>query len=143
MLAPLYRLVYFSRNEIVGDDATVHREITQILHKAREKNPKANITGALMFNAGCFAQVLEGAHDDLQDTFERIQCDTRHSQLVLLAFEPSESRRFSNWSMAFLGAETTASQKFADILQGSNFDPSRLKGDYILNLLNEHLMEAE
>ena len=143
MFAPLYRLVYFSRNEIVGDDATIRREITQILQTAREKNLKSNITGALMFNAGCFAQVLEGAHEDLENTFERIQCDTRHSRLVLLAFEPTESRRFSNWSMAFLGTDSAASQKFADILQVSDFDPTRLKGDSILDLLNEHLLEAE
>ena len=84
----LYRLVYISRNEILGDDAVIRREIEQILERARDKNPQANITGALMFNAGSFAQVLEGSHDDIQDTFERIQCDPRHSHVVMLSLEP-------------------------------------------------------
>lgn len=36
----LYRLVYISHNEIVGDDAMIRREIEQILASAREKTHK-------------------------------------------------------------------------------------------------------
>ncbi|OAI00310.1 blue light sensor protein [Methylomonas methanica] len=143
MTEPLYRLVYISRNEITGDDASVRREIEQILEKAREKNPSAKLTGALMFNAGCFAQVLEGPHDNIQDTFERIQCDPRHSRVSVIAFEPTASRQFSNWSMAYRSANSEASAKFSDIMQVSGFDPAQLKGDHILDLLNQHLLEAE
>jgi Sensors of blue-light using FAD len=139
----LYKLVYISRNEIAGDEAIVRREIEQILASARGKNPPANITGALMFNAGCFAQVLEGQHDEIQNTFETIQCDTRHSHVVVLAFEPAAKREFSNWSMAYHGADSGASAKFGDIMQASGFDPAMLKGERIFDLLKEHLLEAE
>ncbi|MCD2451366.1 BLUF domain-containing protein [Methylicorpusculum oleiharenae] len=143
MNAPLFRLVYISRNEISGDEATVRREIDQILASARVKNPIENITGALMFNAGCFAQVLEGSHDEIQNTFERIQCDPRHSHVVILAFEPASERSFSNWSMAYLGTNSNASAKFGDITNKSGFDPALLEGDHIFDLLKEHLIEAE
>ncbi|NOS75977.1 MAG: BLUF domain-containing protein [Methyloglobulus sp.] len=139
----LYRLVYISRNEIIGDDAVIRREIEQILASAREKNPQANITGALMFNAGSFAQVLEGAHDEIQETFERIQCDSRHSHVTMLALEPVTKREFSNWSMAYLGTDSTASAKFGDMTHDSEFDTALLKGDRILDLIKEHLHEAE
>jgi Sensors of blue-light using FAD len=139
----LYRLVYISRNEILGDDATIRREIEQILVSARRKNPPANITGALMFNAGSFAQVLEGPHDDLQDTFERIQCDQRHSHVVMLLLEPLKEREFSNWSMAYFGTDSSASAKFGDLTHGSDFNASLLKGGPILDLIKEHLQEAE
>ncbi|MEQ1529561.1 MAG: BLUF domain-containing protein [Methylococcales bacterium] len=139
----LYRLIYISRNEIAGDEATVRREIEQILSSARIKNPSANITGALMFNSGCFAQVLEGYHDDIQNTFERIQCDPRHSHVVVLAFAPTAERGFPNWSMAYQGADSTASAKFADITQTSGFDPANLNSDNMFALLKEHLFEAE
>jgi Sensors of blue-light using FAD len=139
----LYRLVYISRNEIIGDDAKIRHEIEQILASAREKNPQANITGALMFNAGSFAQVLEGAHDDIQETFERIQCDPRHSHVVMLALGPVKQREFSNWSMAYLGTDSTASAKFGDITHDPEFDAALLKGDRILSLIKEHLHEAE
>jgi Sensors of blue-light using FAD len=139
----LYRLVYISRNEIVGDDAKIRREIEQILASAREKNPQANITGALMFNTGSFAQVLEGAHDEIQETFERIQCDKRHSHVVMLALEPVKQREFSSWSMAYLGTDSTASTKFGDITHDAEFDAALLKGDRILELIKEHLNDAE
>jgi hypothetical protein len=139
----LYRLVYISRNEIAGDDATVHREIEQILAASRANNPVANISGALMFNAGCFAQILEGSHDDIQNSFERIQCDSRHSHVVVLAFERTAERRFPSWSMAYIGADSDASVRFGTIMQQSDFDATLLKGDHIFDLLNEHLLEAE
>jgi hypothetical protein len=139
----LYRLVYISRNEIIGDEATIRREIEQILVSARQKNPQANITGALMFNAGSFAQVLEGPHDDIQDTFERIQCDPRHSHVVMLSLEPVKEREFSNWSMAYFGTDSIASAKFGDITHGSDFNAALLKGGRILGLIKEHLQEAE
>lgn len=139
----LYRLIYISRNEITGDEAFVRGEINQILATARIKNPGNNITGSLMFNAGCFAQVLEGAHDDIQNTFERIQCDIRHSHVVVLAFEPTANRSFANWSMAYQGPDSSASAKFADITQTSGFDPANLDSDDLYALLTEHLFEAE
>jgi hypothetical protein len=143
MKETLYRLVYISRNEIIGDDATIQREIEQILHKAREKNLEADITGALMFNDGCFAQVLEGLHENVQNTFERIQCDSRHSRVVVLAIEQAQERWFSNWSMAYRGVNSSASTKFSEIMQISGFNPALLEGKQILELLNQHLLEAE
>jgi Sensors of blue-light using FAD len=139
----LYRLVYISRNEIVGDDETIRREIEQILERAQKKNPQANITGALMFNAGSFAQIIEGSHDDIQDTFERIQCDPRHSHVVMLSLEPVEEREFPNWSMAYFGTDSTAAAKFGDIMHDSELDTAILKGGHILDLIKEHLQEAE
>jgi len=140
---PLYRLVYISRNEITGNDTEVRHEIEQILRAAREKNSLAGLTGALMFNAGCFAQVLEGMHDDIQGTFEHIQCDPRHSRVSVLKFEPVADRWFSNWSMAYQGGDSVASAKFSDIMQTSNFDISKLQGEQVLGLLKQHLYEAE
>ncbi|MDP2177474.1 MAG: BLUF domain-containing protein [Methylicorpusculum sp.] len=143
MNASLFRLIYISRNEISGDEATLNREIDQILASSRVKNPIENITGALMFNAGCFAQVLEGSHNEIQNTFERIQCDPRHSHVVVLAFEPTSERSFSNWSMAYFGTNSNAAAKFGDIANKAGFDPSLLEGDRIFDLLKEHLIEAE
>lgn len=143
MNGQLYRLVYISRNEIAGDDETVRHEIKQILTASRTNNPIVNISGALMFNAGYFAQVLEGLHDDIQNSFERIQCDPRHSHVVVLAFEMTAERKFPSWSMAYIGADSDASAKFGDIMQQSGFDASLLKGDHIFDLLNEHLVDAE
>lgn len=138
----LYRLAYISRNEIIGDEASIRAEIEQILASARAKNQNYQITGALMFNAGYFAQILEGAHDEIQAIFERIQYDARHSQVIILSFEPISERVFTQWSMGYIGTDSAASSLFADITLASDFDPSKLSGDRVLELLKEHLLEA-
>jgi hypothetical protein len=59
----LQRLIYSSRNNIVEDEATITAQVAQILESSRRKNSPIGITGALMFNGTCFAQVLEGPPD--------------------------------------------------------------------------------
>ncbi len=139
----LYRLVYLSNNDIVGEDAAVKREIEHILSTARRNNERVGVTGALMFNAGCFAQVLEGAHDAIQGVFERIQCDPRHSRVVVLSFEPAEVRGFADWSMAYVGTDRDALAEFSHIARESGHDGDALAGERLLDLLREHLLEAE
>ena len=139
----LIRLIYVSTNTIQGDDKVVMAEIEQILATARHKNAENHVTGALMFNAGCFAQVLEGEQEAVQNTFERIQYDRRHSEVVMLSIEPITQREFSNWSMAYHGVNTKSSEMFGDITHQSGFDADNLKSHDIFNLVKQHLIEAE
>lgn len=139
----LYRLVYVSQNEINADKDTIQREIHSILHAARDRNKTSDVTGALMFNQGSFAQILEGQHDHIQETFERIQCDSRHSHVVVLSFEPVSQRQFPNWSMAYLGENSGAVRDFEKISLKSGYDPDRLSGDEIFDLLAKHLVKEE
>ncbi|MCG7755463.1 MAG: BLUF domain-containing protein [Nitrosomonas sp.] len=84
------------------------------------------MTGALMFNREYFAQVFEGVHDQIQETFERIQCDPRHDDVVVLDFEPVDARRFSRWSMGYIGCDTLASKEFTQIQPATGFDVKQL-----------------
>ena len=138
-----YRLIYVSDNEIEGTNEFIQHEIKQILEVSRLKNKEAGITGALMFNKGCFAQVLEGPQNSIQTTFERIQCDTRHSNVVILNYEVIEKRRYENWSMAYVGDNESIAQEFFEIKEKSNFDPESLAGEKIYQLLKEHLISEE
>lgn len=58
MSSTIARLIYLSTNQIEGDEAAVSREISSILDVARKANDAVGVTGALMFNSGCFAQIL-------------------------------------------------------------------------------------
>lgn len=136
----LYRLVYMSRNAIIEE---IDTQISHILETSRENNRRADITGALMFNAGCFAQVLEGQRQAIEATFERIQCDERHFEVTVLLFEPLETRAFSNWAMAYVGAQTSTAQRFDAIGSDSGFEFASLDGYDIYNVLLENLYEAE
>ncbi|MFD2191733.1 BLUF domain-containing protein [Pistricoccus aurantiacus] len=143
MQESLYRLVYVSRNRIDENDDKLREEIAGILACSRRNNTQADVTGALMFNRGCFAQVLEGPHDAVQETFERIQCDERHSHVSVLSFEVAETRGFSHWAMAYVGENDTNIDEFASFAEESGFDRERLAGEQVYELLQAHLLEAE
>jgi hypothetical protein len=102
----LYTLSYFSRNAIDNQDIVeLNHEIEAILATARRSNAQRDITGALLYSAGCFAQVLEGPLNEVEILFERIQLDPRHRDVKVLQFHPLEKRNFAGWSMAFAGME--------------------------------------
>jgi hypothetical protein len=143
MSESLHRLVYYSRNHISGDDAVFAANVDDILEKSRTNNTRDQITGALLFNAGCFAQVLEGPLESVEAAFERIQQDDRHGDVSLLALDTITTRSFPNWAMGFVGASDTDAERFAGIGASSGFDPSRLSGDQIHTLLRDLTIEEE
>lgn len=138
----LHRLVYYSRNRM-ADTEQLPAAIEQILAASRRNNSAVGVTGALMFNAGCFAQVLEGELEVVEATFERIQQDERHGDVSLLAFEPVESRAFGNWSMSFVGASKQQADSYAGVARGSGFDMSVIDGEKLFNLLRQLALEEE
>ena len=126
-LTELSRLVYVSKNTI--PKAMLDDELRAILDIAKEKNINKNITGALLFNAGYFAQVLEGPMDAVEELFERIQEDTRHIGCVILCCEPTKSRTFTKWSMAYEGADTAAKSEFSYMIKDSELTNEILSAD--------------
>lgn len=142
-MSSLYRLVYYSRNHVSETPETFAAEVADILAKSRVNNARDGITGALMFNAGCFAQVLEGPLDAIEATFERIQQDERHGDVSLLSLEPQDKRSFPNWAMGFIGLSAEHADRFAAVGTSSGFDPSRLNGSELHMLLRDLALEEE
>jgi Sensors of blue-light using FAD len=97
----VFRLVYASRSLIAEEQVPI--EILRILDAARRNNAGGDITGALLFSADAFVQVLEGRMAAVEQAFERIQCDPRHAEVVVLEAAPAPRRDFEGWSMAFAG----------------------------------------
>ena len=139
----LHRIVYYSRNCIPGAPDQVADQIRAILAASQRNNAPVGITGALMFNAGCFSQVLEGPQGEIETAFERIQQDERHSDVSLLEFSPIPHRSFPNWSMAFVGASQADGAKFGAIAHESGFDPSKLTGERLHEILYSLTLEEE
>ncbi|MCX4198446.1 BLUF domain-containing protein [Methylobacterium organophilum] len=79
-MSDLYRLVYASKNLLQGPEPEAMAAVRQILDASRRNNAALDVTGALMFNAGAFAQVLEGPRQGVEATFERIQRDRQALQ---------------------------------------------------------------
>ncbi|WP_267388208.1 BLUF domain-containing protein [Sphingomonas sp. GC_Shp_3] len=120
---------------------TLAAELHAILAISRSNNARDDITGALMFNAGCFAQVLEGPLDSVEAAVERIQQDERYGEVSLLAREPIAGRTFPNWAMGFVGLSDADASRFADISRASEFDPSRFSGDRLHAILRDLAIE--
>ena len=92
----LHRLVYCSANRIEALPAEFTAQVEQILATSRRNNQLVGVTGALMFSAGSFGQVLEGPQAAIEATFERIQQDHRHGNVLLLETVAIENRTFEN-----------------------------------------------
>ena len=143
MTQALSRLVYYSRNRMTGDPDQLSGAINAILAISRTNNAVAAVTGALMFNAGCFAQVLEGPQQAVEGVFERIQQDERHGDVSLLAFEPVERRAFETWSMGFVGASVADAARYGTLALQSGFDPARMTGEALFEALHRLALEEE
>lgn len=100
MSTDLFRLVYCSRNAIADQQGDPASEVAGILAASRANNARDGVTGALLYSEGCFAQVLEGGLDAVERTFERIQCDPRHADVVMLQAARADGRLFGVWDMA-------------------------------------------
>jgi hypothetical protein len=142
-MSDLYRLVYASKNLITGAEDDVAAAVSQILDASKRNNLRAGVTGALMFNADVFAQVLEGPRRGVEETFERIQRDTRHGDVTVLQCGPVESRGFAGWSMAFVGRSAMGQARFHSLAAESGFDLARLSGDSVFAMLHELVMDEE
>jgi hypothetical protein len=138
----VYQIVYCSKNRIAGSSEEVDAAINSILSTARAKNKKADISGALLFNGAAFAQVLEGPLAAVEDIFEHIQCDPRHSDVVVLRNGESPARVFSDWSMAYAdpaAVENVATSKID--LDEAFLNPSA-SGPRIVSLLEQLVASA-
>ena len=118
----LYRLVYVSRCTRPGDPGWLAAEVESILATSKVNNRSAGVTGALLFSSECFAQALEGPVDEVEATFERIQCDPRHHDTVILQAGPVERREFGAWSMTYAGRIEDQRLRFADLTAGAQAD---------------------
>jgi hypothetical protein len=141
--ADLYRLVYVSKNRIPGTDAEVVAAVESILKASQATNAALHITGALIFNSGMFAQVLEGARRDIETLIERIMRDERHSDVEVLVFDRAASRAFPDWSMGFIGRSREDENLFAHVGTASGFKAGRLDGDRIFNLMRTIAMDED
>ena len=75
-------------------------ELAILEDEARTNNVLADITGLLVFDSGCFVQVLEGPAGAVDATLARIRRDMRHEDLELVLDTPISARSFGRWALA-------------------------------------------
>ncbi len=146
----LYRLIYRSREAIaqVAPDAVteagMQRELRAIVSAARSRNKEDNLTGALLFTGGTFAQILEGPREVVERTFDRVAMDRRHTDVTVLSFTPTPQRSFPDWPMGFCGQPPLGSSELFEHLSDTSsvFGARTTTGSDVLRFL-ERLIQQE
>jgi hypothetical protein len=89
------------------------RELVTLLIEARGRNEQYHVTGALVYGADQFLQVMEGEAEVVADLYQHIARDSRHQNLLKLADKAIAQRLFADWSMAF---DEVAADQFKELL---------------------------
>lgn len=100
-------------------------QINELLSKSREKNLKNNITGILLYFDRDFLQVIEGEKKAIQDLFEIIKKDERHSEIITVFNKKINEKHFPEWNMGFA---FTDYQKLRTLTGFENFNQTLLHG---------------
>ena len=91
----LVRLLYASRvAPAVDGDA-----LAAIVRQSQQHNAAIGVTGMLCCSGNLFMQVLEGGRAVVNQLYNRILTDPRHSNVELLSYEEIGERRFAGWAM--------------------------------------------
>ena len=91
----VHRIVYVSMAAADLDQPA----LGAILETARVKNKARGITGFLLSLDGHFMQLLEGPADAVQQAYEEICGDSRHSNPVIVLQTEGKHRCFPEWRM--------------------------------------------
>ena len=89
------RMIYVSKATI-GDDVA---QLDAIVVESVARNTSVGVTGMLWFDGTRFAQVLEGDHDPIGSTMDRIARDRRHRNVEIILDRPIAHRMFATWAM--------------------------------------------
>jgi hypothetical protein len=129
------RLCYFSRNKLDLAQGALADRVSVILAKSVANNRKADISGGVIFCREWFAQVLEGDRVAVAETFARIERDPQHDDVTVIESRAIHGRRFGFWWMAAAGWSPENAAVFSDYCGKPTFDPRRLDGEHMCNLI--------
>jgi hypothetical protein len=117
---PLQQFFYVSRS------LAAPQQVEELLELSRGLNTRNDISGALLFTGGYFAQVLEGPQDKVHATMARITLDGRHAAVRPLLDEPTSQRRFGDWTMASTDVPG-ADDLLGHLLTAPEVEPARIQ----------------
>ena len=98
----MYYLIYVSSATKLMDND----ELLSLLAQSRDKNLELDITGMLLYKGGNFMQMLEGDEQTVNDLYDTIVRDERHSNVTRVITGHIAQRNFQGWSMGFCNMDT-------------------------------------
>lgn len=104
-------------------------EIEGITEQAARNNAAHDVTGVLMTSGGLFFQILEGPIDAVDEIYDAIVADERHTDVLLLGSEIGlTGRLFPDWSMGKVDLDGDASLRLEPlrVMLGAVVDQRRI-----------------
>jgi hypothetical protein len=132
------RLLYASTVSKDFDPA----QLDNILHEARKRNGRQNITGLLFFTTQHFIQCIEGSRAAINALYNDMMRDSRHHNLILLSYREIDERMFHKWQMAYIAPGEISEEILNKHSAGPGFTPEQISEDManaMLTLLLAHL----
>jgi hypothetical protein len=130
----LQRLIYASR----WSDPTrtdMDQVVAEVIDRSCANNRLRGVTGLLLFHRGWFLQVLEGPLEAVDDTFDRIRRDDRHTDIRTVADLPVAARAFGDWTMTAERLGEVATDELERLGLSDSFDPAALDPSSAVSLL--------
>jgi hypothetical protein len=134
----LVRLLYASRAVPTLDQD----ELVAILKKSKANNPMLGITGVLCYSEGIFLQALEGGRAAVNQLYNRIATDPRHSAVTLLCYSEIHERRFAGWSMGQVNMSRLNPALVLKYSERPQLDPFAVSGEVSMALFEELMATA-
>jgi hypothetical protein len=136
----LVRLMYASRAVSTVDAEELHA----ILRQSQAHNQAHGITGVLCFcfNQAIFLQVLEGGRSAVNQLYNRIVADRRHSAVELLAYEEIGERGFAGWAMGQVNLSRLNPGLLLKYSERAVLDPFGVSGQASMALFKELMATA-
>ncbi|WP_268123589.1 BLUF domain-containing protein [Roseivirga pacifica] len=136
----LFQLIYRSKAKPNLTD----KDLEDILETARNFNSSQNITGCLLYHKGLFLQLLEGDFNAVNELYNGIRKDTRHSEVITLHMQEAPDRIYNDWSMAFKALkenlailEKNGAASFKELPSQNNTSPLAQE---LFNLMSKEVM---
>ncbi|HSG02596.1 MAG TPA: BLUF domain-containing protein [Marinobacterium sp.] len=127
----LIRAIYASTK---NDDLT-RDDIEGILLESRSNNARSEITGLLCFSHKHFLQCLEGDRAQINELYNRITRDSRHTDPFIIDYSEIDERSFSSWSMGFVPDTAISRELILKYSASGKFDPTQMSAASSLGFL--------
>ena len=90
-----FQLLYIS----AANHEFTEQELSDLLSLARISNQEVGVSGMLLYHEGSFIQALEGEQHQVEQIYNKIAKDSRHTETRVLYRGAVENRDFDGWSM--------------------------------------------
>jgi hypothetical protein len=135
----LVSLLYASRAAAPVNQDTIE----SILQQSRSYNPSLGVTGILCHGGDVYMQVLEGGRAAVNELYNKIVRDPRHTEVLLLHYEEVAERRFSGWTMGQVNVSKINPSTLLKYSERPELDPFATSGKASLALLEELISTAQ